>query len=96
MVIQDTAIIRIKQLAPFPHEALRKAIKAYGPNVEYYFAQEEHENFGVFNFLYPRLNLLLKKKVGYFGRSASASPAVGSQKLHFKEQEQILKEIFAQ
>ncbi len=44
--------------------------------------------------MYPRLNRLLGKKVGYFGRPASASPAVGSQKLHFKEEAALLKQIF--
>jgi len=69
-------------LAPFPHEALKNALSAYGPNVQYFWAQEEHENFGVWNYIYPRLKLLLKKSVGFFGRPASASTAVGAMKLH--------------
>ena len=92
--MKDIALIRIEQLSPFPHEAIKKAVAVYGPYVKYGFAQEEHENFGVFNFCYPRLKLLLKKSIDYYGRDASASPAVGSQKLHFKEQEEVLRSIF--
>lgn len=79
---QDVAIVRIEQLAPFPHEALKNALSLYGPNVKYFWAQEEHENFGVWNYICPRLKLLLKKPVEFFGRHASASTAVGALKLH--------------
>ena len=88
------AIIRIEQLTPFPHEALKKAVSAYGPEVEYHFAQEEHENYGVWNFIYPRLKLLLKKKVGYFGRTSSAATAVGASKIHKAEEQNLLNSIF--
>ena len=81
-LIQDVAIIRIEQLAPFPHEAVKKAISGYGPNVDYYFAQEEHENYGVWSFVYPRLKFLLNKNIGYYGRTASAATAVGASKIH--------------
>lgn len=36
------AIVRIEQLAPFPHEAVKKAIAEYRLNTEYFWAQEEH------------------------------------------------------
>jgi 2-oxoglutarate dehydrogenase complex dehydrogenase (E1) component-like enzyme len=63
---------------------LKEALSKYGPDVEYFWAQEEHENYGPWNFVYPRLKLLLKKKVGYYGRQSSASTAVGALKLHKK------------
>ncbi len=93
--IQDIAIVRIEQIAPFPHEQLKKVLSAYGSNVDYYWAQEEHENYGAWNFLYPRLNLLLGKKVNFFGRSSSAATAVGMLKVHKKENAALLEEIFA-
>ena len=92
--MQDIAIIRIEQLAPFPHEAIKKAVKDY-KNPEYCFVQEEHENFGVWNFVYPRLKKLLKQNIKYYGRDASGSPAVGSQTLHNEQQEKLLKEVFS-
>ena len=86
--------MRIEQLAPFPHEALKKVLSVYGKDVEYYFAQEEHENYGVWNYLYPRLKLLLKQPVGYYGRTSSAATAVGAAKIHKQEEQAILKSIF--
>jgi 2-oxoglutarate dehydrogenase complex dehydrogenase (E1) component-like enzyme len=86
--------VRIEQLAPFPHEALKKVLSVYGPNTEFYWVQEEHENFGAWNYLYPRLNLLLGKKVGFYGRPSSASTAVGMLKLHRMEEEHLLSQIF--
>lgn len=82
-------------MAPFPHEDVKKAVSAYGSNVEYYFAQEEHENYGVWNFVYPRLKYLLKKHVGYFGRTSSAATAVGASKIHKQEEAELLAKIFS-
>jgi 2-oxoglutarate dehydrogenase complex dehydrogenase (E1) component-like enzyme len=73
-------------LAPFPHEEVRKAIAKYGPSTKYYWAQEEHENYGIWNYIFPRLSLLLKKQVGLFSRPASASTAVGALKIHKQEE----------
>lgn len=86
--------MRIEQLAPFPHEALKKAVAAYGPQVEYFWAQEEHENYGIWNYIQPRLRVALGKNAGYFGRPSSASTAVGALKLHKLEEEVLLRSIF--
>lgn len=94
--MQDVAIVRIEQLAPFPHEAVKQAIAQYGPNTEYFWAQEEHENYGIWNFICPRLRLLLGKPVGFYGRPASASTAVGALKIHKQEEEVLLKRVFAE
>ena len=76
-------------------EALQKALSVYGPNVEYHWVQEEHENYGAWNFVYPRLKMLLKKPIGFFGRPSSASTANGKLKIHKIEEENLLKQIFA-
>ena len=87
--------MRIEQLAPFPHEHLKKVLSVYGKDTEYFWVQEEHENFGAWNFLEPRIKMLLGKKVGFHGRSSSSSTAVGMLKIHKKEEEELLKEIFS-
>jgi 2-oxoglutarate dehydrogenase complex dehydrogenase (E1) component-like enzyme len=69
-------------------------VKAYGSKVEYHFVQEEHENYGAWNFVYPRLKLALKKPIGYYGRAASASTAVGASKIHKEEEKHLLETIF--
>ena len=86
--------MRIEQLAPFPHEGVKKAIAGYGSNVEFAFVQEEHENYGVWNFVFPRLKKMLKKPIIYHGRTSSASTAVGASKIHKQEEAALLKEIF--
>jgi 2-oxoglutarate dehydrogenase E1 component len=79
------AIVRIEQIAPFPVEHIKKVLSAYGDKVEYCWAQEEHENYGAWNFVYPRLKLLLKKPIKFYGRAASASTANGKLKYHKME-----------
>ena len=88
--------MRIEQIAPFPVEALKKVLEPYGKNVDYSWVQEEHENYGAWNFVYPRLKLLLNgKKINFFGRNASASTANGRLKIHKIEEQNLLNEIFA-
>lgn len=70
-------------------------LSAYGPNTVYEWVQEEHENYGAWNYILPRLKLLLGKPIGFHGRKASGSTAVGALKLHKKEEEALLNEIFA-
>ena len=87
--------MRIEQLAPFPHEALRKALAPYNKDIEYAWVQEEHENYGPWNYMAPRLKLFFGHSVNYYGRPASASPAVGALKIHKEEGEVLLKSIFS-
>lgn len=94
-LMQDIAIVRIEQIAPFPHQELKKVLSGYGKDVEYCWVQEEHENYGAWNFVYPRLRVLLNKPVGFFGRPASGSTANGKMKVHKQEEELLLKQIFA-
>lgn len=55
----------------------------YGKDVEYSWLQEEHENYGIWNYIHPRLKLSVgNKKIRFFGRPPSASTAVGALKLH--------------
>lgn len=92
--MKDVAIVRIEQIAPFPVEHLKKVLSAYGQNVEYCWVQEEHENYGAWNWIYPRLKLLLKKPISFFGRNASAATACGALKVHKQEEEAVLQAVF--
>lgn len=53
--------MRVEQLAPFPHEYIRKAVEVYDKDVAIEWAQEEHENYGAWNFMYPRLKKLFNR-----------------------------------
>jgi 2-oxoglutarate dehydrogenase E1 component len=90
--IEDTQIIRLEQLYPFPGEPL--AIRfARMPNLEeVVWCQEEPRNNGSWFFVEPEIEQSLiaaKRKVTrprYAGRVASASPATGLASRHTSEQ----------
>lgn len=93
----DTAIVRVEQLYPFPHKAFAAIIKKY-PNVtDLVWCQDEPQNQGAWFFVqhYIRENMLEGQKLGYAGRAASASPAVGYAHLHQDQQKHLLEAAFA-
>lgn len=74
--------MRIEQIAPFPHEHLKQAISKYSSDVTIEWAQEEHENYGAWNFIHSRLRKVFNKPIKFHGRKPSAATAAGAQKLH--------------
>ncbi|MGE5399149.1 MAG: multifunctional oxoglutarate decarboxylase/oxoglutarate dehydrogenase thiamine pyrophosphate-binding subunit/dihydrolipoyllysine-residue succinyltransferase subunit [Ignavibacteriales bacterium] len=94
--IQDTAIIRLEQLYPFPAEQLMKILRSY-PNANFItWTQEEPQNMGAWTFIFQKFYKLLSASylVNYAGREESASPASGSLRIHQKEQEELIKSAF--
>jgi 2-oxoglutarate dehydrogenase E1 component len=85
----DVAIIRVEQLYPWPAEQLAAVLGKYPADAERGWVQEESENNGAWHFVEPRLRKM-KYVTEYCGRDASASPAVGSEKMHKYEQEQLV------
>jgi len=90
--IDDTQIVRIEQLYPFPGEPLALRLSRMTNLEEVVWCQEEPKNNGAWFFVEPLIEEALaaaKSKVGrarYAGRSASASPATGLAKRHASEQ----------
>jgi 2-oxoglutarate dehydrogenase E1 component len=95
--LEQVAVIRIEQLYPFPADQVTEVLKRYDHAQEIVWAQEEPKNMGSWTFVAPLLPELLPKKakLRYAGRSASASPAVGSHHLHDHEQKQLVGEALA-
>lgn len=93
---QQSAIIRIEQLYPFPKEVLKKVLAKH-PNASYRFVQEEPSNMGAWEFLQCAFDELLgtKSSIKYIGRHRSASPATGSYAIHKQQLEDLLKKAFA-
>ena len=89
----ETAIIRLEQLYPFPEEQLKKILDRYGKATEFVWVQEESHNMGAWFFVEPRFRAL-GHLVEYVGRDESASPAVGSKKIHDSEQKQLVEATF--
>jgi 2-oxoglutarate dehydrogenase E1 component len=92
----DVAIVRVEQLYPFPHKAFAAEMKRYPNATEVVWCQDEPQNQGAWFFVqhYIHENMLEGQKLGYAGRPASASPAVGYSHLHQEQQKALLDQAF--
>jgi 2-oxoglutarate dehydrogenase E1 component len=92
----DVAILRVEQLYPFPHKAFAAEMKRFPNATEVVWCQDEPQNQGAWFFVqhYIHDNMLDGQRLGYAGRSASASPAVGYAHLHQEQQKALLDHAF--
>jgi 2-oxoglutarate dehydrogenase E1 component len=92
----DVAIVRVEQLYPFPHKAFAAELRKYPNLAEVVWCQDEPQNQGAWFFVQHTLheNLVEGQRLGYAGRPASASPAVGYAHLHQEQQKQLLEQAF--
>ncbi len=92
----DVAIIRVEQLYPFPHKAFAAEVKKYAKATELVWCQDEPQNQGAWFFIQHNIheNMLDGQKLGYAGRAASASPAVGYSHLHQDQQKALIEAAF--
>ena len=90
--IHDIAILRIEQVYPFPGEQLDALLEQYKNSDELIWCQEEPKNQGSWDFIKLRIPAFLNKRwqLDYAGREPSSAPAVGSAKLHAKQQQDII------
>ncbi|CAN5534361.1 2-oxoglutarate dehydrogenase E1 component [soil metagenome] len=92
----DTAIIRVEQLYPFPHKSFANEVRKYPNLTEFVWAQDEPQNQGAWFFVqhYIHENMVDGQRLGYAGRPASASPAVGYAHLHQEQLKALLDQAF--
>jgi 2-oxoglutarate dehydrogenase E1 component len=91
----ETAIVSVEQLVPFPSRELAAEFGQYSNAKEFVWVQEEPANMGARAFMMPRLRRLLDgRPLRSVRRSASASPATGSAKAHDIEQQTLLAMAF--
>jgi len=92
----DVVILRVEQLYPFPHKAFTAELKKFPNAIEVVWCQDEPQNQGAWFFVqhYIHENMLDGQKLGYAGRPASASPAVGYAHLHQEQQKALLDQAF--
>jgi 2-oxoglutarate dehydrogenase E1 component len=92
----DVAIIRVEQLYPFPHKAFAAELKRFPNATEIVWCQDEPQNQGAWFFIQHNIheNMLEGQKLGYAGRAASASPAVGYAHLHQEQQKGLIEAAF--
>jgi 2-oxoglutarate dehydrogenase E1 component len=95
--IDDTVIVRLEQLYPFPFEALRELLQRYPNATDFRWVQEEPRNMGGWSFVQTRLKYVLtpSHRLTYVGRVPSGSPATGSARVHQLEQERLVKQAFS-
>lgn len=93
----DVAVIRLEQLYPFPHKAVAAELKKYPNATEIVWCQDEPQNQGAWFFVqhYIMENMTEGQKLGYAGRPASASPAVGYYAKHNEQQKALLDAAFS-
>ena len=92
----DVAILRVEQLYPFPHKVFATELKKYAGVTELVWCQDEPQNQGAWFFVqhYIFENMFDGQKLGYAGRTASASPAVGYAHLHQEQQKALVEGAF--
>ncbi len=98
---EDTAILRLEQLYPFPKEELYEALKDY-PNLEQViWCQEEPLNQGAWYQSQHHMRIvtdMLREGLGhqlkFAGRPASAAPASGYMSVHVEQQRQLVEDAF--
>src|SRR5690606_27947015 len=96
MEMNDTAIVRLEQLYPFPEEELYEVMKVYTNLEDLVWCQEEPQNMGAWyqsqhhmKHVAARHNERLALR--YAGREASASPAAGYTALHQAQQDKLVR-----
>ena len=94
--IDDVALLRVEQLYPFPHKAFSAELRKYPNALDIVWCQDEPQNQGAWFFVqhYIHENMSEGQKLGYSGRAASASPAVGYSHLHQEQQKALVDGAF--
>jgi 2-oxoglutarate decarboxylase len=93
----DVAVVRVEQLYPLPVEQIQRELDRYPNAGDVVWVQEEPANMGAWQFMAVNLpeHLPPGRTFRRVSRRASASPAVGSAKVHEVEQRQLVAEAFA-
>ena len=92
----DVAIIRVEQLYPFAHKSFQAELQKYGNAKEVIWVQDEPQNQGAWFYVQHHIyeNMAEGQKLGYSGRPASASPAVGYLAKHQEQQKALIESAF--
>jgi 2-oxoglutarate dehydrogenase E1 component len=94
----DTYLLRVEQLFPFPEQALKNELKRFKNAESVVWCQEEPRNMGSWSYIHEPLEQVLIdldmtcKRPAYAGRAASASTATGLASKHAAQQEALVNE----
>jgi 2-oxoglutarate dehydrogenase E1 component len=88
----NTAVIRIEQLHPFPLNQVRKIMAKYNKATDTLWTQEEPANMGAWTFIQQQMQEFTPRLIA---RPASGSPATGSHEFHEIRQRKIIEKTFS-
>ncbi|MDS1142143.1 2-oxoglutarate dehydrogenase E1 component [Pusillimonas sp. SM2304] len=93
----DVAVLRVEQLYPFAHKSFQAELQKYTNAKEIVWVQDEPQNQGPWFYIQHHLyeNVAEGQRLGYAGRAASASPAVGYLAKHQEQQRNLLEQALA-
>jgi len=92
---QDTALVRVEQLYPFPEWALTTCFDRYEHLEDVHWVQEEPKNGGAWNYMHEQFQTHFPAvALRYHGRPESGSSATGAFKQYQREQTQLIMEAF--
>ncbi|TDN88456.1 multifunctional oxoglutarate decarboxylase/oxoglutarate dehydrogenase thiamine pyrophosphate-binding subunit/dihydrolipoyllysine-residue succinyltransferase subunit [Microbacterium sp. BK668] len=87
----EVALVRLEQFYPAPIDELNAVIDSY-PNAQLYWVQDEPENQGAWPFIALEVvKHLHGRTIRRVSRSAAASPATGSPKVHAVEHGELMR-----
>jgi 2-oxoglutarate dehydrogenase E1 component len=94
--IENTPVIRLEQLYPFPHDEFAAQIAAYPKATEVVWCQEEPGNQGAWHRIQHYLVRHMRKgmRLEYALRPSSASPAAGYLATHNEQQKAVIEAAF--
>ncbi|HOX77583.1 MAG TPA: 2-oxoglutarate dehydrogenase E1 component [Bacteroidales bacterium] len=92
MKYNDTAIIRIEQLHPFPYKQIRNILDKYLHTDDILWTQEEPANMGAWTFIQTKMQ---EFNLRLIARPASGSPATGSPEFHELQQRKVIEKTFS-
>ncbi len=89
--VKDIGLIVIEELYPFPEELLVDAFESFSNYEDVVWLQEEPRNRGAWDFVRTPIASIVKTGVRYIGRPRSPSPASGSNWLHRRQQDRLIR-----
>jgi 2-oxoglutarate dehydrogenase E1 component len=94
--IANTAIVRLEQLYPFPHDEFSALIMSYPNAEEVVWCQEEPGNQGAWHRIqhYLLRHMRPNIRLDYALRPSSASPAAGYLAIHNEQQKELVAAAF--
>jgi len=92
--IDNIALLRIEQLYPLPGDQLDALLRQYKKTNNLIWCQEEPKNQGGWDFCKLRIPAFIHSRwqLSYIGREPSSVPAVGSARLHSKQQHELINQ----